>query len=75
MFGKQPSINSILKAAEIDPSLGMAGVNMLISNLNQKAKIASVRAKAAEKYRQAKGFDGGMEAFITDTLRLNKLIP
>jgi hypothetical protein len=80
MFGKQPSINSILNAAksegiDVDPSLGVAGVNMLIEGLNQKRKIASVRAKAAEKYRQAKGYDGGMEAFITDTLRLYKLIP
>ena len=76
MFGKQPSINSILKAADIDPSLGMAGVNMLIGNLNQKAKIAFVRSKAAQEYYKAKGgFDAGMEAYINEALRINKLAP
>ena len=80
MFGKQPNINSILNAARseginIDPSLGVAGVNMLISNLNQKAKIAYVRAKAAEQYRRANGFSGGMEDHINKSLRLHKLIP
>jgi hypothetical protein len=80
VFGKQPSVNSILNAAnaegiKIDPSLGAAGVNMLISNLNKKAKIAYVRSKAAQQYQAARGFDAGMEAHIDKVLRLNKLTP
>jgi hypothetical protein len=79
-FGEQPKINSILNAAaaegiNVDPSLGVAGVNMLLNNLNQKAKIAYVRAKAAETYRAKNGFSGGMEAYINAALKLNGLTP
>jgi hypothetical protein len=79
-FGEQPNINSILNAAaaegiNVDPSLGVAGVNMLINNLNQKAKIAYVRAKAAEAYRAKNGFSGGMEQYINEALKLNGLTP
>jgi len=79
-FGEQPKINSILNAAaaegiNIDPSLGVAGINVLLNNLNQKAKIAYVRAKAAETYRAKNGFSGGMEKYINDALRLNGLTP
>jgi hypothetical protein len=81
MFGKQPSINSILNAAksegiDVDPSLGVAGVNMLIEGLNQKRKIAYVRSEAAKQYlRLTNGYSGGIEDHITKALRLNKLIP
>jgi hypothetical protein len=79
-FGEQPNVNSILNAAaaegiNVDPSLGVAGVNMLINNLNQKAKIAYVRAKAAETYRAKNGFSGGMEQYINEALKLNGLTP
>jgi hypothetical protein len=79
-FGEQPNVNSILNAAaaegiNVDPSLGVAGVNMLINNLNQKAKIAYVRAKAAETYRAQNGFSGGMEQYINAALKLNGLTP
>jgi hypothetical protein len=75
-FGEQPKINSILNAAaaegiNIDPSLGVAGVNVLIQNLKDKADIAYVRAEAAKIYQQQKGYSGGMEAFIDKSLRLS----
>ena len=81
MFGKQPSINSILNAAnvegiKVDPSLGVAGVNTIINGLTQKRKIAHVRAEAAKQYlRLTGGYSGGIEDHITKALRLNKLIP
>jgi hypothetical protein len=81
MFGKQPNINSILQAANaeginVDPSLGVAGVNTIINGLNQKRKIAFVRSEAAKQYlRLTGGYSAGIEDHITKALRLNKLIP
>jgi hypothetical protein len=77
-FGEQPKINSILNAAaaegiNIDPSLGAAGVNVLIRALNEKARIAFIRAQAAQQFlRVTGGYSGGMEEFIEKALEKNK---
>ena len=77
-FGEQPKINSILNAAaaegiNIDPSLGAAGVNVLIRALNDKARIAFIRAEAAKQFlRVTGGYSGGMEEFIDKALEANR---
>jgi hypothetical protein len=77
-FGEQPKINSILNAAaaegiDIDPSLGAAGVNALIRALNDKARIAYIRAEAVKKFLKVTGgYSGGMEEFVDRYLEANK---
>jgi hypothetical protein len=80
VFGPQPNTNSILNAARaegipVDPSLGIAGLNKVISALREKVAAADVRARAAKEYVAVNGYGPGMQAHIDKTLRAHGLIP